>query len=71
MTMFDILDYILIAWGIALLITNFLKPGWYWENKRMKLRRESMGDERVSTIYYGLAAVMLAIGLLGRLGFLG
>ena len=71
MTMFDILDYILIVWGFALLITNFLKPNWYWENERMKLRRESMGEERVSTVYYGLSAIMIAIGLLGRLGLFG
>lgn len=71
MTLFDILDYVLIVWGIGLLIVNFLKPGWYWESERMKLRRESMGDEKVSRVYYGFAAIMLAIGLLGRMGLFG
>jgi hypothetical protein len=35
------------------------------------MRRSTMGDEKVSTIYYGIAVIMLAVGLLGRLGFLG
>jgi hypothetical protein len=71
MTMFELLDYVLIVWGIGLLITNFFKPSWYWNGTRMKTRRESMGDEKVSNVYYGLAAIMLAIGLLGRLGVFG
>ena len=70
MTLFELIDYLLLAWGTLILVTNFLKPNWYWNSKRMKLRRETMGDERVSTVYYGLAAIMIAIGLLGRFGYL-
>jgi hypothetical protein len=71
MTIFALIDVVLIVWGASMLITNFIKPNWYWNSPRMQMRRSTMGDEKVSTIYYGIAVIMLAVGLLGRLGFLG
>lgn len=65
-----LLDFVLLIWGSVILITNFLKPAWYWESARMKLRRETMGDDRISLIYYGLGGIMVTIGVLGRLGYL-
>lgn len=71
MPAFEFLDVILIFYGFWTLVITFVKPNWYWNGKRMKDRREILGDQRTSTMYYVLGAIMLAVGLAGRLGFLG
>lgn len=64
------LDVIIIFYGLGILIVNFVKPDWYWNYGRMKRRRELIGDEKTSRMYYVIGAVMLAVGIMMRSGAL-
>lgn len=64
------IDVIIIFYGLAILIINFVKPDWYWKGKMMQRRRDLIGDEKTSRMYYITGAIMIGVGIMMRAGYL-
>ena len=57
-----VLNTIILVYGIYTLFGILVKPNFYWESKRLQMRRERVGDQSVVRIYLVLAIFMIGLG---------
>lgn len=58
-------DIFMVLFGSYLLYGVLFKPDFFWERRRMKLRRSVLGDKGTFRMYLILSIVMITIGLIG------
>ncbi|MEM7111349.1 MAG: hypothetical protein AAF614_02885 [Chloroflexota bacterium] len=57
-----IIDGIILLYGLYTLFGILVKPDFYWESKRLQMRRERVGDQTVVRMYLFLAVLMIGLG---------
>ena len=57
-----IIDGIILLYGLYTLFGILVKPDFYWESKRLQMRRERVGDQTVVRMYLILAVFMIGLG---------
>ena len=63
----DLLNIILIIYGLYTLYGVLAKPDFYWQGRRMQRIRGVMGDDKAKTLYLVTGIIMLGVGLFGML----
>lgn len=64
----NLIDIVLILFGLASLYAALVQPRFFWESNKMKQTREIMGDKNSRILYIVTGLVMLAVGLYGMMG---
>lgn len=57
-----VLNSIILAYGIYTLFGILVKPNFYWESKRLQMRRARVGDQTVVRMYFFLGILMIGLG---------
>ena len=57
-----VLNSIIIAYGVYTLFGILVKPNFYWESKRLQMRRDRVGDRTVVRMYLFVAIFMIGLG---------
>lgn len=63
----DLLDLILIVFGLFTLFGAIVRPDFYWNRGRIRRTREIMGDRNTIILYLVVGLLMLAVGAWGAL----
>lgn len=58
----EILDIILIVFGIITILGMIFKPDIYWNRGRMMRTREIIGDRNTTILYLVMGVIMLGVG---------
>ncbi len=61
----DILDILLLLFGVYFLIGVIFKPGIFWERGQILRTRDIIGDQKTLIMYGVLSVVMIGVGLWG------
>jgi formate-dependent nitrite reductase membrane component NrfD len=64
------MGYLSIVLGLYVLVCTLTKPKFFWESKKAKRLRKSIGESNAAIVYYIIASVALLVGLLNRLGII-
>ncbi|GAB4266746.1 MAG: hypothetical protein Kow0080_08240 [Candidatus Promineifilaceae bacterium] len=59
----EILDIILIVFGIITILGVIFKPDMYWNRGRLRQTREIIGDRNTTILYLVVGIIMLGVGL--------
>ncbi|RMD51739.1 MAG: hypothetical protein D6835_02955 [Candidatus Thermofonsia bacterium] len=59
----EILDIILIVFGIITILGVIFKPDIYWNRGRLRQTREIIGDRNTTILYLVVGIIMLGVGL--------
>jgi hypothetical protein len=59
----EILDIILIVFGIITILGVIFKPDIYWNRGRLRQTREIIGDRNTAILYLVVGIIMLGVGL--------
>ena len=68
MTIGNVIDTVLIVYGLYTLYGMTAKPDFYWQSRRIQRTRQIMGDKRTVQMYYAIAALTIVVGILGFAG---
>ena len=60
----QLINLIAIVVGIYCLFGVIVQPALFWDSKRMKHRREYMGEQKTRIMYGTLGVILLLVGLL-------
>jgi hypothetical protein len=66
----DVLDVILILFGLFTLYGVLAKPDFYWNRGRIRRARDLIGDKKTHNMYLFAGVLMLIFGALGAFGVL-
>lgn len=65
MSIINIVDSLLIGLGLFLIYANLVKPDFYWNSRRIKMRREYLGDRNTVVMYSVIGAIFIMVGVWG------
>jgi hypothetical protein len=65
MTLVNIIDILLIGLGLFLIYVNLVKPDFYWNSRRIKMRRDYLGDRNTIVMYIVIGVIFIAVGMWG------
>ena len=64
----DVLNVVLILFGLFTLYGAVFQPDFYWNRGRIRRARDLIGDEKTRIMYLVTGAIMLIVGALGAFG---
>ena len=65
MTWINFIDMMLIGLGLFLIYVNLLKPDFYWNSRRISLRRQHLGDQNTVVVYSIIGVIFVLVGVWG------
>jgi hypothetical protein len=65
MTIVNFIDMLLIGLGLFLVYVNLFKPDFYWNSRRIKMRRQYLGDRNTIVMYSIIGIIFILIGAWG------
>ncbi len=65
MSIINIVDSLLIGLGLFLVYANLFKPDFYWNSRRIKMRRQYLGDRNTVVMYSVIGAIFIMVGAWG------
>jgi uncharacterized membrane protein YidH (DUF202 family) len=65
MTIVNFIDILLIGLGLFLVYVNLFKPDFYWNSRRIKMRRQYLGDRNTIVMYSIIGIIFILIGAWG------
>lgn len=64
----NLLDILLIIFGLYYLYGVVRKPDFYWQRGRIQRTREIIGDRNTQVMYLAVGLIMLGVGIAGMFG---
>jgi len=65
MSIINIVDSLLIGLGLFLVHVNLFKPDFYWNSRRIKMRRQYLGDRNTIVMYSVIGMIFIMVGAWG------
>ncbi|MDJ0753443.1 MAG: hypothetical protein QNJ45_07990 [Ardenticatenaceae bacterium] len=62
MTLGNLIDWIILIYGVYLIIGVIVRPPLFWDSKRMLRRRELIGDRNTAIMFAVIGLIMIALG---------
>ena len=65
MSVINFVDTLLIGLGLFLVYVNLFKPDFYWNSRRIKMRRQYLGDRNTVLMYSVIGVIFIMVGAWG------
>lgn len=65
MSIINFVDTLLIGLGLFLVYVNLFKPDFYWNSRRIKMRRQYLGDRNTVLMYSVIGVIFIMVGAWG------